>query len=98
MGLSKANGLIRVLLRGETMFFGHAAKGGLGPRLGAYRSPRGTGQHHPAGQLIYKHRAAIQMQIAVMDAPAEAIRQMLAALLDRRVPPWNVPYGHHRSI
>lgn len=98
VGLSKATGLIRARMRGETMFLGHAAKGGIGPRLAAYRNPKGTGQRHHAGQMIYKHRAEIQMQIAAIDRPAEAILQMLAAMLDDRVPPWNVPYGHHRSV
>lgn len=98
MGLSSANGLIRVRLRGETMFLGHAAKGGIGSRLGAYRSPRGTGQRHHAGQMIYQHRAEIEMQIAVMDKPEEEILQILTALLDERRPRWNVPNGHHRSI
>ena len=98
VGLSKATGLIRARMRGETMFLGHAAKSGIGPRLAAYRSPRGTGQRHYAGQMIYKHRAEIRMQIAAIDGPAEAILQMLAAMLDEHNPPWNVPNGHHRSV
>ena len=98
VGLSKATGLIRARMRGETMFLGHAAKSGIGPRLAAYRSPRGTGQRHHAGQMIYKHRAEIRMQIAAIDGPAEAILQMLAAMLDEHNPPWNVPNGHHRSV
>jgi hypothetical protein len=96
VGLSKANGLLRVRLNGETLFLGHAPKGGLGPRLKAYSSPKGTGQNHHAGRLIYEHRAKVEMQIAVIDQPAEQIVQLFEAELRKGLPPWNVPNGHWR--
>ena len=97
VGLSKARGLLRVRLKGETMFLGHAAKGGLGPRLGAYRSPKGSGKNHHAGRLIYEHRAEIEMQIAVMNKPAEQILRLLDTELRKTQPEWNVPNGHRRG-
>jgi hypothetical protein len=96
VGLSKATGLLRVRRKGETMFLGHAAKGGLGPRMQAYRSAKGTGQNHYAGRLIYEHRAEVEMQIAVIDKPAEQIVQLLKAELRKGLPLWNVPNGHRR--
>ncbi len=97
VGLSKANGLLRVRLNGETMFIGHAAKGGLGARLGAYRNAKGTGQNHHAGRLIYEHRAEVEMQISVMDKTEEQILRLLDAELLKRLPVWNVPNGHRRD-
>lgn len=97
VGLSKANGLLRVRRNGETKFLGHAATGGLGPRLGAYRTAKGTWKNHHAGHLIYKHRAEVEMQIAVMDKPAEQILRLLDAELSKGLPEWNVPNGHRRA-
>ena len=97
VGLSKANGLLRVRLKGETMFLGHAAKGGLAGRLGAYRNPKGTGKNHYAGRLIYEHRAEVEVQIAVLDKPAGQILKMFDAELYEGRPAWNVPNGHRRD-
>ena len=97
VGLSNANGLFRVQLKGETMFLGCAAKGGLDGRLRAYRSAKGTGQNHHAGRLIYERRADVEMQIAIMDKPAEQIELIFDTEFDKERPPWNVPGGHRRK-
>ena len=97
VGLTKAQGLIRVQLHGETMFLGCAAKGGLGARLRAYGRAKGTGKNHHAGRLIYERRADVEMQIAVMDKPAEQIELLLITELAKQRPLWNVPDGHRRK-
>ena len=96
VGLSRANGLIRFRLKGETMFLGHAAKGGLGARIGAYRRGKGTGQNYHAARMIHQHRTEVEVQIAVMDKPADEILRLFNTKLKERVPEWNVPNGHWR--
>lgn len=98
VGLSKARGLFRFRLKGETMFLGHAAEGELTGRFGAYRNAKGTGKNHYAGRLIYEHRAELEMQIAVLDKPAEQILRLFDAELCERRPVWNVPNGHRRNL
>ncbi|WP_338501544.1 hypothetical protein V6R86_01835 [Sphingomonas kaistensis] len=90
VGLSKSNGLFRVRLHGETVFLGYAETGGLTARLRAYKSPKGTGQNHHAGRLIYERRADVEMQIAVIAAPPEQIHQLYEAERRKCEPPWNV--------
>ena len=90
-------GLLRARLNYETMFIGYGASaGGLGARFNAYRNPKGTGQKHYAGRLIYEHRAQIQMQIAVLDLPPDKIEFWAEQLIEQRKPTWNVPPEHHR--
>jgi len=98
VGWEDACGLYRVMLHGQLMFIGHAAKGGLGPRLLALRRPKGAGRKHHAGSLIYQYRAEITMQIAVLSLPPDDIIHRLAQLLDEHRPLWNVPNGHYRDF
>ena len=94
VGFTDARGLIRVRLNGETMFLGHSAEGGIGGRFSAYRSPKGTGKNHHAGQMICKHKTQIEMQVAVLDEGPPEILRLLHAMLREANPPWNVPDGH----
>ena len=98
VGMSKSNGLIRFRLNGETKFLGHAAKGGLGARIGAYRRGKGTGQNYHAARMIHQHRAELEIQIAVIDKPAQEILRLLDAELKTGLPEWNVPNGHWRNV
>lgn len=95
VGWGGANGLFRAILYGKSMFIGHAAEGGLGPRLLALRRP---GQKYRAGRLIYRHRAEITMRVAVLDWPHDDIVDYLRRLIDKHQPPWNVPNGHYRDF
>ncbi len=95
VGWGGANGLFRAIFHGKTMFIGHAAEGGLGPRLLALRRP---GQKYHAGVLIYRHRAEITMRVAVLDWPPDDIVHCLGRLVDKHQPSWNVPNGHHRDF
>jgi hypothetical protein len=90
VGMSKANGLLRVRLHGEIVFLGYAETGGVIARSRAYRSAKGTGQNHHAGRLIYERRGDVEMQIAVLDGPPEQIRRLYEAERRKCAPPWNV--------
>ena len=94
VGFSKPLGLIRARLNNEIMFIGYTTSisgGGLGGRISAYRSPKGTGQKHHAGRQIYGHRDVIEMQIAVLDLPAHEIERGAKSLIRKHEPKWNVP-------
>ena len=94
--LSKATGLFRARLNGETMFIGCAAKGNLGARLRSYRSPNGTGRKHHAGQQIYNNLMNIEMQIAQLDLSPYEMEAVLNYMIRKYNPPWNVPNGRRR--
>ena len=91
VGFAGVRGLIRVRLNGETMFLGH---GEIAGRISAYRSPKGTGKNHYAGQMIRKHKTQIEMQFAAFDETPSQIRNRFDAMLREANPPWNVPDGH----
>ena len=97
-GFTHVRGVFQFLLDDETMFVGCAAghNANLGNRIVAYRSPKGTGQHHYAGRLIYEHRAELKLQIAVFDLPEKQIAQLATDLIIELRPPWNVPMAKHQ--
>lgn len=96
VGWAGVFGLFRVIHNGEVKFIGHAAKGGLAPRLRAYRTPRGTWRTHKAGLEIYNSRLEVTMQIAILDMPPNRIHRILKSMVAQRKPPWNALDGHHR--
>lgn len=93
VGFDLVRGLLRARLDGEIMFIGRAASEGssLKSRLDAYRKPKGTGRNHYAGRMIYKHRAEIVMETAVVGLPADDITRLADELIEKHRPPWNMP-------
>jgi hypothetical protein len=86
-------GLFRFLLDDEIMFIGWAAgeDANLGNRIVAYRSPKGAGRKHHAGRLIYERREDLDLQIAVLDMPTYAIKQLALEMIETIQPRWRVP-------
>ncbi len=99
VGWGRSRGLYRAQMHGETMFLGSATKTSLAARLRAYCAPNGTWQNHEAGRLIHRHRASIEMQIALLDLPPGQIRRIAEALIEEEEPRWNNLERHreHRS-
>lgn len=90
----KRPGLLRFLLDGEVVFIGYAAsaKPGLYGRIYAYQ--RGGTPGQKAGQMIYEHRALLQLQVAYLDLPEREIRDLCHALIERDRPAWNALHGY----
>lgn len=87
-------GLFRFLWNGDTMFMGYAtsSKPGLYGRIRAHQRGGTSGQK--AGQMIYEHRALLELQVAYLDLPEREIRDLCRALIERDRPAWNVPHGY----
>jgi len=96
--LRQSRGVFRAIYNGETVFIGCAAAEGssFAARFEAYRSPKGSGQKHRAGQLLYRHRDEVEMQIAVLHLPEHEILRLTDQLVGNEEPRWNVPMDRHQ--
>lgn len=88
-------GVFRFRRKSEVVYIGCAreyAKGGLRKRLFDFIRPGDSGRKHYAGQKIYEHREALEIDVIVTgtDYSSGLIAQRLKrALLGRKKPPWN---------
>ena len=89
-------GLYRFTLNGQDVFIGTGIdiKDGIPKRLYDFYRPSDSGRDHHAGQLIYRHRDQLEVQVLIVGTDREAqriARQLRKAMVERHRPAWNAP-------
>lgn len=89
-------GLYRLTLNGRDMAIGTGIdiRQGIPKRLYDFHRPSQSGRDYHCGQLIYRYRDQLEVQVLItgIDREAQRIaRQLKAVMLERHRPAWNVP-------
>jgi len=99
---SKNIGVYRATLNGKVVYIGKATElnnGGFRKRLRDYTRSSSSARSYPAGELMYKHRNEIQIEIIVFDDNLKAIVDIEALeikLIREEIPIWN-SHGKEQS-
>lgn len=89
-------GLYRAFLHGKLVYIGRAIEwnnGGFRKRLSDYRRESHSARKHSSGQLMYKHRHELQMEIMITgegQTAADHARTLERIFIGKYNPPWNV--------
>ena len=92
---SKDIGIYRATLNGEVVYIGKATElnnGGFRKRLHDYTRSSSSARNYLAGELMYRHRNEIQIEIVVFNRSLESIPDIeaLETQLIREIQPiWN---------
>ena len=92
---SKDIGIYRAFLNRELVYIGKATElnnGGLRKRLRDYTRSSSSARNYPAGELMYKLRNEIQIDIIVFEKSLESIpdiETLEARLIREESPTWN---------
>jgi hypothetical protein len=95
-------GLYRYILNGQTMALGTGTdrKGGIAKRLSDFIRSGWSGRDHHAGQLIFKHRDQLVVEVLLTGSGQQAraiARRLKAPMMLLHQPPWNPPRGASSS-
>lgn len=92
---SKDIGIYRAILNGEVVYIGKATEldnGGFRKRLRDYTRFSQSARNYPAGELMYRHRNDIFIEIAVYERASKSIVDIAmheAQLIRETNPKWN---------
>lgn len=92
---SKDIGVYQAILYGEVVYIGKATElnnGGFRKRLRNYTRSSSSVRSYPAGELMYRHKNEIQIEIVAFNRSLEIIPDIVALekkLIEETQPIWN---------